>query len=129
MATERPWPDLAIPPGELLAEELAARGMTQSQLARHMGRPLQVVNEIVRGKKRITGETALQLSEALGTSAELWMRLESDYELAKARLARQRRGVAWDVAAASPRRGERATPSRRTTTRSSSTSTTPAKRR
>src|SRR6476659_2416284 len=92
MATERAWPDLAIPPGELLAEELAARGMTQSQLARQMGRPLQAINEIVRGKKRITGETALQLAEALGTSAELWMRLESDYELNRARLARQHRG-------------------------------------
>ncbi len=94
MATERVWPDLAIPPGEVLAEELAARGLTQSQLARQMGRPLQAVNEIVRGKKRITGETALQLAETLGTSADLWMRLESDYELNNARLARQRHGVA-----------------------------------
>ena len=93
MATERAWPDLAIPPGEVLAEELGARGLTQSQLARQMGRPLQVVNEIVRGKKRITGETALQLAEALGTSADFWMRLESDYELNKARLARQLHGV------------------------------------
>lgn len=89
MATERVWPDLAIPPGEVLAEELAARGLTQSQLARQMGRPLQAVNEIVRGKKRITGETALQLADALGTSAELWMRLEADHELNKARLARR----------------------------------------
>lgn len=94
METERAWPDLAIPPGELLAEELAARGMTQFQLARQMGRPLQAINEIVRGKKRITGETALQLAEALGTSPELWMRLESDYELSKARLARQRQKLA-----------------------------------
>ena len=93
MATERAWPDLAIPPGEVLAEELGARGLTQSQLARQMGRPLQAVNEIVRGKKRITGETALQLAEALGTSADFWMRLESDYELNKARLARQLHGV------------------------------------
>ncbi|MBK7977562.1 MAG: HigA family addiction module antidote protein [Deltaproteobacteria bacterium] len=81
MATERVWPDLVIPPGDVLTEELAARGLTQSQLARQMGRPLQAVNEIVRGKKRITGETALQLADALGTSAELWMRLEADHEL------------------------------------------------
>lgn len=94
MATERIWPDAAIAPGEVLAEELAARGWTQSQLARQMVRPLQAVNEIVRGKKRITGETALQLAEALGTSAELWMRLEADYELNRARLARQRQGPA-----------------------------------
>lgn len=93
MATERVWPDLDIPPGEILAEELAARGLTQSQLARQLGRPLQAVNEIIRGKKRITGETALQLADALGTSAELWMRLETDHELNKARLSRQARGV------------------------------------
>jgi HTH-type transcriptional regulator/antitoxin HigA len=93
MATERAWPDRVIPPGEVLAEELAARGITQSKLARQMGRPLQAVNEIVRGKKRITGETALQLAEVLGTSADFWMRLESDYELNKARLARQLQSV------------------------------------
>jgi len=50
---------------------------------------LIVVNEIVCEKKRNTGETALQLAETLGTSADCWMRLESDYELNRARLARQ----------------------------------------
>ena len=88
MATERAWPDVAIPPGEVLAEELEARGLTQSRLARLMHRPLQAINEIVRGRKRITGATALELGDALGTSAELWIRLEADYELNKARLAR-----------------------------------------
>ncbi len=90
MATERTWPDIAIPPGEVLAEELEARGLTQSRLARLMKRPLQAINEIVRGRKRITGATALELAEALGTSAELWIRLEADFELNKARLARPR---------------------------------------
>ncbi len=90
MATERLWPDVAIPPGDILAEELEARGLTQSRLARLMHRPLQAINEIIRGRKRITGVTALGLAEALGTSAEFWMRLEADYELNKARLARSR---------------------------------------
>jgi HTH-type transcriptional regulator / antitoxin HigA len=90
MATERTWSDVAIPPGEVLAEELLARGLTQSRLARLMRRPLQAINEIVRGRKRITGATALELADALGTSAELWIRLEADYELNKARLARRR---------------------------------------
>jgi HTH-type transcriptional regulator/antitoxin HigA len=90
MATERTWPDVAIPPGEVLAEELETRGLTQSRLARLMHRPLQAINEIVRGRKRITGATALELADALGTSAELWIRLEADFELNKARLARRR---------------------------------------
>jgi addiction module HigA family antidote len=90
MATERAWPDVAIPPGEVLAEELEARALTQSRLARLMHRPLQAINEIVRGRKRITGATALELADALGTSAELWIRLEADFELNKARLARRR---------------------------------------
>src|SRR5512140_1437580 len=89
MATERAWPDIAIPPGDVLAEELEARGITQSRLARLMHRPLQAINQIVRGRKRITGVTALELADALGTSAELWVRLEADYELNKARLARR----------------------------------------
>jgi len=89
MATDRTWPDVAIPPGEVLAEELEARGLTQSRLARLMRRPLQAINEIVRGRKRITGATALELADALGTSAEIWIRLEADYELNKARLARR----------------------------------------
>ena len=80
--------DLAIPPGELLAEELAARGMTQKQLAAKMGRPAQVINEIVRAKKSITAQTALGLEEVLEIPAHFWMNLESTYQLT---LARQRR--------------------------------------
>ena len=90
MVTERKQPyrsDLAIHPGEVLAEELEARAMTQRSLARAIGRPEQVINEIVRGRKGITAETALQLSEALGISAEFWMNLQSNYALTLARQA------------------------------------------
>ena len=80
--------DLAIPPGELLAEELAERGMTQKQLAEQMGRPVQVINEIVRAKKSITARTALELEEALGTPAHVWLNLESTYQLTLARRGR-----------------------------------------
>lgn len=90
MATRRTWPDVAIAPGETLAEEIAARGMSQKALAEKMGRPLQAINEIVLGKKQITAETALQLEDALGVSAETWMNLEMAYRLTKARLARSR---------------------------------------
>ena len=80
--------DVAIPPGELLAEELAARGMTQRELARKMGRSEQVISEIVNAKKAITAETALQLEEALGISPEIWLNLEAMYRLTLARRAR-----------------------------------------
>lgn len=85
----RPKPNLAIPPGETLAEEIEARGMTQRELAAKIGRPPQAVNEIIRGKKTITAETALALEDALdGISAKFWLNLQADYDLT---LARQRR--------------------------------------
>jgi addiction module HigA family antidote len=56
-----------------------------------MGRPAQVVNEIIRGKKQITAETALDLERALGISAGFWVRLQADYDLVKARLASERK--------------------------------------
>lgn len=81
----RPVSDLAIPPGELLEEELAVMGMTQQELARRMGRPAQMINEIVRGKKQVTHETALELERVLGIPAHIWVNLEAQYQLAKAR--------------------------------------------
>jgi HTH-type transcriptional regulator/antitoxin HigA len=77
--------DLAIHPGEVLAEELEARAMTQRALAEAIGRPEQVVSEIIHGKKGITAETALQLSDVFGVSAELWMNLQASYALTVAR--------------------------------------------
>ncbi len=77
--------DATIPPGEILAEELAARGMTQKELAQRMGRPAQSINEVVRGKRALTAETALDLERVLGIEAVLWVRLEGDYRLALAR--------------------------------------------
>ena len=77
--------DAAIHPGGLLAEEIEARGMTQRELAMRMGRPPNVVSEIVRGRRGISAETALQLEAALGTAAHVWVGLDADYRLALAR--------------------------------------------
>jgi HTH-type transcriptional regulator/antitoxin HigA len=52
-------------------------------LAEILGRPPQVVNEIVAGKRSITPETARGLGDAFGTSAQLWMNLESSYQLSR----------------------------------------------
>ena len=92
------WSDLPVPPGAMLEEELEVRGMTQRELARRAGRPVQVINEIVRGKKAITPETALELEKVLGISAQLWVNLESIYQMTlvrnKERL-RLEQQVAW----------------------------------
>ena len=83
-------------PGEILLEEfLAPLGITQVALAEHIGVPVQRVNEIVRGKRGITPETAWLLGEALGTTPQFWLNLQSNYELAvtkpRKRVSRLRR--------------------------------------
>ena len=102
--TTEVWPDRAIHPGVYLAQELEARGMTQAELSRRMGRPVQVINEIVRCKKSISVETALGLERVLGTSARMWMNLQSNYLLVQ---ARQRRSQEVAVAESSPSYGDR----------------------
>ena len=77
--------DLPIPPGEILEEEIEARGMTQKELAARLSRPAQVINEIIRGKKAITAETAIGLGKVLGIDAQFWMNLESNYRITLAR--------------------------------------------
>ncbi len=80
------YSDLAIPPGETLADEIAARGMTQTELAARLGRPVQVVNEIIRAKKAITVDTALGLEKVLGIPAAFWVNLEQNFRMTRARL-------------------------------------------
>jgi HTH-type transcriptional regulator/antitoxin HigA len=82
----RAWPNIAIPPGEFLAETLESLGLIQAELARLADRPPQAINEIVRGAKEITPDTALQLERVLGVPAHVWTRLEADYRYVKARL-------------------------------------------
>jgi HTH-type transcriptional regulator/antitoxin HigA len=72
-------------PGEYIQDELEARGWSQSDLAEILGRPVRLVNELIAGKRGITPETARGLAEAFGTSAEMWLNLESRYQLSKVR--------------------------------------------
>jgi HTH-type transcriptional regulator/antitoxin HigA len=76
-----------FPPGEFLREELDARGWSQTEFAEILGRPVRLINELIAGKKSITPDTAHQIGRALGTGPELWMNLESQYQLSKARPA------------------------------------------
>jgi antitoxin HigA-1 len=78
-------PENRIPthPGEILLEEfLKPMGLSQVAFARHVGVPLQRINEIVRGKRGVTPDTAWRLAQAFGTTPEFWMELQSAHDLA-----------------------------------------------
>ncbi|HEX5414261.1 MAG TPA: HigA family addiction module antitoxin, partial [Chloroflexota bacterium] len=76
-------PAEVFPPGEFLREELEARGWTQTDFAEIIERPVRTVNEIIAGKRSITAETAEQIATALGTSAQLWLNLETAFQLSQ----------------------------------------------
>lgn len=82
--------DVAIPPGEFLSEVLEEYGMTQKDLAERMARPPQKINEIIKGSKAITPETALQLEQVVGVPAHIWTGMEAEYRLI---LAKQKDAV------------------------------------
>jgi HTH-type transcriptional regulator/antitoxin HigA len=77
--------NLAVPPGEYLAEVLAELGMSKDELARRMGRPATKLSPIFKGEKAITPETALQLQQVVGVPAHIWTGLEAEYRLTLAR--------------------------------------------
>lgn len=73
--------DLAIHPGEFLEETIEELGMSQAELANRLGRPVQAINEIIKGKKSITSTTALELEDVLGVPSHIWIGLESEYQI------------------------------------------------
>ena len=81
-------------PGEVLrAEFLEPMGLTQVALASHLGVPIQRINELVKGKRGVTPETAWLLSQAFETTPEFWMNLQAAHDLARARPRRRVRAV------------------------------------
>ncbi len=78
---------VATHPGEVLLREfLKPMGVSQVAFAAHLGIPLQRIYGIVRGKRVLTAETALLFAQALGTSPELWLNLQTKHDLSKAAL-------------------------------------------
>jgi addiction module HigA family antidote len=67
----------AVHPGEILAEELEALELSASEFARQIGVPTNRVSQIIAGKRSLSADTALRLSHWFGTSAEMWMGLQS----------------------------------------------------
>ncbi len=76
---------MLIHPGEMLKDEIEARNITQKDLAKRMGVSYTVFNEILNGKRPITTEYALLLEAALGIDAGVWLRLQADYNMQKAK--------------------------------------------
>jgi len=74
---------ILIHPGEMIKDEIAARGLTQKDLAKQMGVSYTVFNEILNGKRPVTTEYALLLEAALGTDANIWLGLQADYNMQK----------------------------------------------
>jgi antitoxin HigA-1 len=81
-------PENRIPthPGIVLEEEfLLPLGLTQVALARHLGVSTQRVNELIRGKRGVTPQTAWLLAGAFGTTPQFWLNLQTNYDLAVSR--------------------------------------------
>ena len=77
-------------PGEMLLEEfLEPMGMSQAAFAQKIGWSRARLNEVIRGKRGITADAALDLADTLGTSPKLWLNLQTTYDLAKAVAARR----------------------------------------
>lgn len=71
-----------VHPGEILAEEfLAPLGVTQYRLAKDTSVPARRINEIVKGQRSITADTALRLAKYFGTSDLFWLNLQARYDL------------------------------------------------
>lgn len=82
-------------PGEILSEDfIKALGITQVTLAEHLKVPVQRINELVRGKRGVTPETAWLLAGAFGTTPEFWLNLQTNHDLARARPAHNVRQLA-----------------------------------
>lgn len=81
------WPAIPTHPGEVLDDMIGDHGLTQSAVAQLMGRPPQVINEIVRGKKAVTAETAHGLAKVFGVSPAFWINLQAYHDGTVAHIA------------------------------------------
>ena len=78
-------PSSPLHPGEMIKDELDYRGISQKALAEEIGVPASVLNEVLNGKRAVSTEYALLLEAALGIDADLWLRMQSDYNKQVAR--------------------------------------------
>lgn len=86
-AGNRYSPDYAVPPGWVIEEHLATHGISQAELARRCGRSPKLISEIIAGRGPIEPGTALQFEIVLGVDASVWLGIEADCQLFRAREA------------------------------------------
>src|ERR1700728_5302983 len=72
----------AVHPGRLLKSELSARGLSASRLARDLGVPSGRITDILNGRRSITADTAVRLGRYFGNSAQFWLDLQGQYDIA-----------------------------------------------
>ncbi|MBR5062238.1 MAG: HigA family addiction module antidote protein [Prevotella sp.] len=80
-------PFVATHPGEMIKDELKERGMTQKQLSELTGIKTSVLSETINGKRSVSLSVAVALEKALDIPADIWMNLQTQYNLDKANIA------------------------------------------
>ncbi len=74
----------AVHPGEILRDELAELGVSQTEFARQINVPPNPVSQIIAGKRSITGDTALRFGHWFGVEPQFWLNLQAQFDLAVA---------------------------------------------
>ena len=74
----------AVHPGAILKDELVELGVAPTTLARQINVPVNRINQIIAGKRSITGDTALRFGHWFGVEAQFWMNLQTQFDLANA---------------------------------------------
>ena len=80
-------PFVATHPGEMIKDELRERKLTQKQLALETGIKPSVLSETINGKRPVSKNVALALEQALGIPADIWLNLQTQYDLDSVRIA------------------------------------------
>ncbi|MDO8358972.1 MAG: HigA family addiction module antitoxin [Devosia sp.] len=83
-----------VHPGEVLAEELTELGISPAELARQLNVPANRVSQILHGQRAVTGDTAIRLAHWFDMSADFWINLQAQYDVA---LARKKLGADLDA--------------------------------
>lgn len=89
MSKKELTPFVATHPGEMIKDELKERGMTQKQLAEETGIKTSVLSETINGKRSVSLNVAVALEKAFDIPADVWMNMQTQYDLDKANIAKR----------------------------------------